>query len=535
MKMRGASIVVLVGILSSLLILTFENCGGSSNVGGSANSASSATQAWASRPMVVSYVPNEIIIKMQDSNSSAALTTWALGAGLTLKNSWPLNNTTHWGWTAPETVAQVRSSLIASSVGPTVVFAEPNYYVQSVEPGSNQILSDSQVQALSTQAQVQTTAPIGESNVWTGLTPGQAKPIIAIIDTGIDLTNQVFISSAAIWVNPNPNADASEGYPDDINGWNWVDGNNNVQDVIGHGTHCAGIVLGVGQNIFANPVATANIQIMPLKFIGPNGGLTSNAISAVYFAVAHGARVISNSWGGGTASMALEDAITYAYNQNVLFVAAAGNSSLDNDSNSQYPANYTVPNVMSIAATNADDTLASFSNYGVNSVNFGAPGVNILSTYIPNSFAYLSGTSMATPFVAGTAIYMMYQRPQLGGFQVKNLILSSADNDPSLQGSTIQATRLNSLAALNSAKAATVNNSLPKYAEQSFPNTLSSTSGPSAGSGGGGCGMVVDLGKNNDDGGGPGPLSAVSLFVPLILVSILRRRATRQIPVSINF
>jgi thermitase len=151
-------------------------------------------------------------------------------------------------------------------------------------------------------------------------------------------------------------------------------------------------------------------DLMILKFLGPKGGYTSDAVEALNYAVDNGAPISNNSWGGGGKSQALQDAISDAEREGHLFVAAAGNAGNDNDVTPSYPASYTNPNIISVAATDDDDGLASFSNFGVQSVDLGAPGVGILST-VPGGYARYSGTSMASPHVAGVAALIKSQNP----------------------------------------------------------------------------------------------------------------------------
>src|SRR5262249_30714117 len=162
----------------------------------------------------------------------------------------------------------------------------------------------------------------------------------------------------------------------------------------GHGSHVSGIIAAAGNNGIGVVGVDWNAQIMPLKILGSDGsGTTDAAGSAVYFAVAHGARVINASWGGGDPSPALQNAISSAGAHGVVFVAAAGNSSASNDVIPTYPASYRLSNEIVVAAVDSSGNLASFSNYGATTVDVAAPGVNILST-VPGGYAWYSGTSM---------------------------------------------------------------------------------------------------------------------------------------------
>lgn len=296
---------------------------------------------------------------------------------------------------------------------PDVEFVEPNYILSSIpievgsmgappEPG------DSYSQSYSA---VKVTESWGIAKPYNDATE---KTIVAVIDTGVDINHSVLKDSGSIWVNdaekfglPGVDDDGN-GFVDDIHGWNFHGKNSNVLDDNEHGTHVAGIVLGLGQDILENPVRESRIRIMPLKFLDHSGsGSTSDAIAAIMYAVNNGARVINNSWGGGNYSKALHDAYAHAYNNNVVIVSAAGNSQDNIDVIPTYPAALDTPSNITVASTTDADNLSSFSNYsGQGLVHIAAPGSGILST-VPGTcpmsplgcFRYMSGTSMATPFI----------------------------------------------------------------------------------------------------------------------------------------
>jgi hypothetical protein len=184
-------------------------------------------------------------------------------------------------------------------------------------------------------------------------------------------------------------------------------------------------------------------EIMPLKFLGPNGGYTSDAIEALNYAVANGAKVSNNSYGGGSYNQSFIEALTNADAREHLFAAAASNEGTNNDTNPVYPASYNIPNVVSVAATDRNDNLASFSNYGSKSVHLAAPGVSIWSTLPGNTYAYYSGTSMATPHVAGAASLVKGYKPSLDDNMIKDRLIRSADKKPGLAGKMVAEGRLN--------------------------------------------------------------------------------------------
>lgn len=469
-----------------------------------------------------SHKEKQIIVRMKDTAANASLSEFAAANGLKLENNWPDSLMSHWSWEGKYSVQEFQAVLAESSMKADIVYAEPNYYFyEAINYSLNEILS------FPLAAQTLTSVNIQQSDLWSGLTPGKAKPIIAVIDTGINTAHDVFTASSALWVNagetPGDGIDNDgNGYIDDVNGFNFRDRNSNITDLGGHGTHVAGIILGVGQNIF-KPTANidqANIKIMTLKFIGPEGsGTTSDAINAIIYAVKNGARVISNSWGGSSQSNALEDAIAIAYDKEVVFVAAAGNTASNIDSAPVYPASIRIPNVISVAATNASDRLANFSNYGLDSVSLGAPGERILSTYPNNLFTYLSGTSMATPFVAGTAILQIYERPELLSYQLKNIILKKSNPASALVGKIENAVRLNANASVQEAKVAVLSTEHPAYkADQS---TASEEQSKKAG-----CGTITKIASQNPPTKPPLVLICL-LFMPLALAFKLRLRTVR--------
>jgi len=250
--------------------------------------------------------------------------------------------------------------------------------------------------------------------------------------------------------------DGDTAHVDDLIGWNFVTNTNNPLDDNGHGTHTAGTIGAVGNNGVGVVGVNWNVSLMALKFIdGSGSGSDVGAAEAIEYSAAHGARVSNNSYGGTQPSAVMEQAIQDAGKAGDVFVAAAGNSGTNNDTSPFYPAAFTDPNVIDVAATDGNGNLASFSNYG-KSVDVGAPGVNILSTYPTNSYAYLSGTSMATPHVTGTIALLLAVHPTWTYQQLINQVESTATPDPSLAGRTLTGGLLNAGAALTSASSTPV-------------------------------------------------------------------------------
>ncbi|MFY8215375.1 MAG: S8 family peptidase, partial [Chthoniobacterales bacterium] len=266
--------------------------------------------------------------------------------------------------------------------------------------------------------------------------------VVAVIDTGILATHEDL--SANMWVNPgeipgNGVDDDSNGYVDDVHGVNAITGSGNPTDDNGHGTHCAGTIGGVGNNGIGVTGVAWRVKLMACKFLSAQGsGTTSDAIEAIDYARRNGADIMSNSWGGGGYSQALFDAIAAARDAGIVFVAAAGNSALDNDVQANYPSNYLLENVLAVAATDRSEGIASFSNFGNGMVDLGAPGVDIRSTISSSNSAYdtYSGTSMATPHVSGALALIAAQFPNDTARHLINRICRSVDPASSLSGKT---------------------------------------------------------------------------------------------------
>ena len=287
-------------------------------------------------------------------------------------------------------------------------------------------------------------------------TKGSDKVVVAVLDTGVDYTHADLRHN--MWVRPNslaPYTDAELGTIDDRYGFNAADTDGDPMDDNGHGTHCAGIVGAEGDN--ADGIAGVNwhVEIMPLKFMSANGsGTVKDAIECINYVIERkragvNVRVISASWGSTMYSRALEDAIRRAGEEGILFVAAAGNSSTNNDRQPHYPSNYQLPNVLSVAALTRLDVLARFSNYGAKTVHLAAPGAEIMSTWPGDQYEEHSGTSMATPEVSGVAALVLSVSPDLSVRELRARLLESVDKLPALDGKVSSGGRLNAARAVH--------------------------------------------------------------------------------------
>ena len=286
-------------------------------------------------------------------------------------------------------------------------------------------------------------------------TKGKSEIVVAVLDSGVDYTHQDL--AANIWHRPDnlpAYKDDELGTINDQNGFNAADNARDPMDDNGHGTHCAGIVGAEGDNSEGIAGINWNVQIMPLKFLGKGGfGSTKDAIEAINYVIERkkagvNIRIISASWGSTQYSRALEDVIRKAGDEGILFVAAAGNNSTDNDRSPHYPSSYKLPNVVSVAALDRFDALASFSNYGIKSVHVAAPGKEIMSTWLKGNYREASGTSMATPYVSGVAALVLSTEPKMPIEKLRERLLKSVDKLDALNGKVESGGRLNAAKAV---------------------------------------------------------------------------------------
>ena len=285
---------------------------------------------------------------------------------------------------------------------------------------------------------------------------GAAPVTVAVLDTGVQIGHPDL--AARLWTNPgetpgNGIDDDGNGLVDDVHGWNFADRNAElyaVADGDEHGTHVAGTIAATRNNSIGVAGVADNARIMALKFLKPDGGYVSDAITAIDYAVANGARVINASWAAGGYSGALCDAIASAGDQGALFVAAAGNDGTNNDDIARWPANCPAPSLVSVAATTSSNELASFSNQGAVQVDLGAPGESVLST-VPDGYGYMSGTSMAAPHVSGIAAAVLGLQPGLAPRQAAAAVIFGGDALSALATTTASGRRANLAGALEGA------------------------------------------------------------------------------------
>jgi subtilisin family serine protease len=405
----------------------------------------------AASPTQAHAVPGEVLVGFRASSS----------------NSQRRNALDEVGAKAKKRLAQINAELVtvtgpsAKAIArlernPHVRYAEPNYVITADstpnDPSFPQLWGlDNTGQAIGFFPSTPD-ADVDAPEAW-NVTTGSSNVVVAVLDTGIDLTHPDLAPN--IWINPGENCPScrtdgidndGNGYVDDWRGWDFVHGDNTPADENGHGTHVSGTIGAVGNNGLGVVGVNWNVKLMPLRVLDANGsGTTADALNAVLYAAANGATVLNNSYGGDNFSQAFADAVAVADGDGALFVAAAGNDSANRDTSQTYPASYslTSPNVISVAATDERDALAYFSAYGRQTVALGAPGSDIYSTWLDGGYEFSSGTSMAAPFVAGAVALAKARFPSATGMGLEALLLRTVDPDSSLAGLTRTGGRLN--------------------------------------------------------------------------------------------
>ena len=359
-------------------------------------------------------------------------------------------------WHARSRGKNVQALIAQLRTRPDVLYVEPNYILYSTSQPNDPRFPElwNLLNVGQTIGGIAGTpgADIHATDAW-DTAIGARTVLVGVVDTGVDYTHPDL--AANVWSAPAPFTvrigNQSITCPAGTHGFNALTKTCDPLDDHFHGTHVSGTIGAVGDNGVGVVGVNSLANIVGLKFLDSSGsGTVADAINAIEFGIqakaalgaAANIRVLSNSWAGGGFSQALVDEMTRANQNDILFVAAAGNSSSNNDLSPTYPATYAVPNVIAVAATDNQDALASFSNYGAATVHLGAPGVKILSTVTGGGYNSFSGTSMATPHVSGAAALLL-TRCSLDTAALKALLLTSVDPIPSLAGRTITGGRLN--------------------------------------------------------------------------------------------
>lgn len=392
----------------------------------------------------VQSVPGEIIVKFKPGFAKNFKVK-----GLSLSREIQLSHERLHVLKADNNTSNFQSLLGSLKNNSNVVYAEPNYIYHATT-------DDPQFSQLWGLENTGKNEPKGKSGVagadvnalraW-DLTTGSRQIKIAVIDTGVDYNHPDLKSN--VWINEkelNGKSgvdDDGNGFIDDVHGYNFATNTADPMDGHGHGTHCSGTIGAVHNNQIGVAGVMGEVTIVPIKFLDDSGsGTLEAAVKAIDYATELNVDLMSNSWGGGGRSQALEDAIKRASDKGIIFTAAAGNSSTDNDSSPSYPASYDVANVVSVAALTAQNDLASFSSYGKRSVHIAAPGHNILSTVKGGKYEVMSGTSMATPHVSGVLGLLLAKEGRLSHDVMRERLTMTGVPVAALRGKTQTASRI---------------------------------------------------------------------------------------------
>ncbi|MES1164231.1 MAG: S8 family serine peptidase, partial [Verrucomicrobiota bacterium] len=384
------------------------------------------------------YLAHEVIIRVEAGVTADALArALAVVGGKVIDDGGPLGVL---GFRRVQLPVSITADVAISKLIDTgaIKKAEPNYMVQaSATP------NDARFGELWGMTKISAPA------AW-DITTGSKEVLVAVSDTGIDYNHADL--SANVWTNPgeiagNGKDDDGNGYVDDVHGYDFANSDGDPMDDNGHGSHVSGTIGGVANNGMGVAGLNWNVKIQAVKFLAANGsGSTWAGAQTILYAAKMKARVVNASWGclgPGCYASYLEEAIKTLEQGGGIFIVAAGNNANNNNSYPAYPANYAVPSLVAVAATDSNDALASFSNYGATVVHVAAPGVGILSTVKGGGYASWNGTSMAAPHVAGAAALMVALRPDATPAEIKQKLIETCDPVAGLAGKVASGGRIN--------------------------------------------------------------------------------------------
>ncbi len=409
-----------------------------------------AANAWATP--YAPHIPGELIVKLK-SNNSESIQNSLLSAGAEVKENLRANLVLV--RISGEKSLKNMVSTLASN--PNVEYAEPNFIYSIIKP-VEQLTMHSMLAPLNYKGSLNYTptdpkygelwgmkntgsndpsgaqgiagADINAEQAWE-ITRGDRAIKVAVIDTGVDYRHPDL--AANMWVNEAEASgiagvdDDGNGFVDDIHGYDFANNDGDPMDGHNHGTHCAGTIGAVHNNNEGVAGVMGDVSIVAIKFLTDGGsGSTANAVKSIDYATKLNVDIMSNSWGGGGRSQALFEAIERASDAGIIFAAAAGNSSSNNDLRAHYPSNYQTDNMVSVAAHTSGDELASFSSYGRNTVHIVAPGHRITSTVKNGGYAVYSGTSMSTPHTAGAIGLLLSQTGRMSHAEFRERLLKTS-------------------------------------------------------------------------------------------------------------
>jgi subtilisin family serine protease len=398
--------------------------------------------------------PGELIVRFEEAADAGDRIAARVGADVDFERALGLRGVQLVRAEPGQSVSAAEAELERSA---DVVYAEPNFIREAQAVPNDPRFSNLYGLHNTGQAVAGVSgtpdADIDAPEAW-DLTTGSPDVVVAVVDSGVDVAHPDLSSS--IWTNPGESGggresngidDDANGLVDDFRGWDWVADDNLPADENGHGTHVSGTVTASGNNATGVTGVSWNSRVMPLRVLDAVGsGTVADLVSAYRYAGAKGAPILNASLGGSGFSRAELDAINAA--PNTLFVVAAGNGGVDGvgdnvDTAPEYPCAYAAANIVCVAASDQNDGLAGFSNFGFNSVDLAAPGVRTLSTVPGGGYQYFSGTSMATPHTAGAAALIWSLEPGASVAGVKSALLGGTDSKTAFSGRTVTGGRLN--------------------------------------------------------------------------------------------
>lgn len=406
-----------------------------------------------SRDMMVG---DHVIVQPREDLTDEAVRAIAAAHGLEVRERLRLSGAYLLAIPEPELDSVPDTLSVLAALGADLRFSEPDHMVFTMGVIPNDALFD-QLYGLHNTGQTGGTADadIDAPEAWQ-ITTGSHEIVVAVIDTGIDwnhpdLAENIYFNIAELGFDANGNPRKSNGVDEDNNGfvddwvgWNFYSNNNNPMDDNMHGTHCAGTIGAVGNNSIGVAGVAWRVRMLPIKFLGANGGgFASGGAESLLYAGIKNVHLTSNSWGGGGNSALIESAVAHLNTLGIPVIAAAGNNGSDLATVPAYPAAYTFPNVVTVIATDHRDQIAPFSNFGTTLAHIAAPGVNTMSTINDNRYRALSGTSMATPHVAGAMALGYAMLPDAGMDFMIGKLLGSVDVKSNLATRCSTSGRLN--------------------------------------------------------------------------------------------
>jgi subtilisin family serine protease len=427
--------------------------------GGPSVASSPSEQSNAKALPAGSYVPGQLLVRFAAGTTPAAAAAVNAKIGSTTEKSFSdLVPNLQLVRLSPST--SVSSALVSYAQQADVMYAQPNW-VSHIEEAKTQSIT--KIPNDPQYPQQWDWPKIDAPAAW-GKTTGSPKIVVMDVDTGMDYNHEDLKANA--WQNTaeckgkKDKDDDKNGYVDDCHGIDTFNGDSDPMDDNSHGTHTAGTIGAVGDNKIGVTGLNWDVQVMPCKSHDSGGsGTVASIIECFGYAkmekVEFGYDIVStnNSYGSCPEacdfSPATYDAIAALIKPGVIMSFSAGNAARDNDVRGQYPANYDLPNIISVAATDANDGLAGFSQYGLRSVDVGAPGVSVLSTFPDDTYGSISGTSMASPHVAGLAALLHAYDSKLSWSSIRNLIVAGGDKVASVQGKTVSGRRINAAGSMN--------------------------------------------------------------------------------------